>query len=88
MNNNPKYHHCPPRMDDARHFTDYRPNCVVNNLIQVQNQIGDNYHYRQFLVNNASKLMELNDLYATKRNYCSTCDAPEMQGTKMKPLRN
>ena len=49
MNNNPKYNNCPPRMDDGRHFTDYRPNCFVNNLIQTQNRVTDSYYYRQFL---------------------------------------
>ena len=34
-NNNKNYASCPPRMDDGRHFTDYRPNCFVNNLIHV-----------------------------------------------------
>ena len=48
MNNNPKYNNC-LRMDDGRHFTDYRPNCFVNNLIQTQNRITDSYYYRQFL---------------------------------------
>ena len=31
---NNKYFNCPPRMDDGRHFTDYRPNDRVNNLIR------------------------------------------------------
>ena len=44
MNNNPKYTIRPPRMDDGRHFTDYRPNCFVNNLIQTQNRITDSYY--------------------------------------------
>ena len=67
MNNNPNYNNCPPRMDDGRHFTDYRPNCFVNNLIQTQNRITDSYYYRQFLQENASKLIELNRLYAVKK---------------------
>ena len=87
-NNNKNYASCPPRMDDGRHFTDYRPNCFVNNLIQSQNNITDSYKYRMFLQENASKLMELNRLYAVKRNYCDSCDAPEMKNTKMRPLRN
>ena len=88
MNNNPKYNNCPPRMDDGRHFTDYRPNCLVNNLVQTQNDIKDSYHYRMFLTENADKLMELNRLYAVKRNYCSTCDAPKVSYSDMRPLKN
>ena len=49
MNNNPKYNNCPPRMSDGRHFTDYRPNCMVNNLVQTQNNVPDTYQYRLFL---------------------------------------
>ena len=30
---NNKYFNCPPRMDDGRHFTDYRPNCHSTNVI-------------------------------------------------------
>jgi len=88
MNNNPKYNNCPPRMDDGRHFTDYRPNCFVNNLIQTQNRVTDSYYYRQFLQENASKLIELNRLYAVKRNYCSTCDSEKVKYSAMDPLRN
>jgi len=88
MNNNPKYNNCPPRMDDGRHFTDYRPNCLVNNLVQTQNEIKDSYHYRMFLTENADKLMELNRLYSVKRNYCSTCDASQVSHSDMKPLKN
>ena len=33
---NNKYFNLPPRMDDARHFTDYRPNCVMNNLLSKE----------------------------------------------------
>ena len=36
---NNKYFDCPPRMDDARHFTDYRPNRDVNNKIRHNNKI-------------------------------------------------
>ena len=36
---NNKYFKCPPRMDDGRHFTDYRPNCHVNNLVRANNKI-------------------------------------------------
>ena len=28
---NNKYFNCPPRMDDGRHFTDYRSSCDTNN---------------------------------------------------------
>ena len=37
---------------------------------------------------NASKLIELNRLYAVKRNYCSTCDSEKVKYSAMDPLRN
>ena len=32
-----KHFDCPPRMDDGRHFTDYRSNCHINNLVRSNN---------------------------------------------------
>ena len=57
---NNKYFKCPPRMSDGRHFTDYRLNCGVNNLIENNQQITSSYQYRQHLTHNATKLMDLN----------------------------
>ena len=37
---NNKYAKCPPRMDDGRHFTDYRPNHEINKHIIENNKIG------------------------------------------------
>ena len=88
MNNNPKYQGCPARMSDGRHFTDYRPNCHLNGLIQSQNNIKNSYHYRNFLQDNGSKLMDMNKNHAINKNYCDSCDAVAMENSKMKPLRN
>ena len=33
-----KHLQCPPRMDDGRHFTDYRPNCELNANIKLDNK--------------------------------------------------
>lgn len=74
MNNVPKYNQCPPRMDDGRHFTDYRPRCVVDGTIRSQNNINNNFDYRMFLINNGVKMMELNRYDAYKKNKCENCD--------------
>ena len=50
------YASAPPRMADGRHFTDYRPNCHLNNRIQTENQVSNSYEYRMFLTRNASDL--------------------------------
>ena len=53
---NNKHFNCPPRMDDARHFTDYRPNCHINNLVRANNAIMNSHEYRMFLSNNAENI--------------------------------
>ena len=72
-----KYNSCPPRMDDARHFTDYRPNCTINNIIKLKNNNINSHDYRQFLIANASKIMELNRKSICDLNCCGPCDFKE-----------
>ena len=72
---NNKYFNCPPRMDDARHFTDYRPECYVNNLIRMNSGILGSHEYRQYLIKNANKLMDANRQHAQKVNGCGPCDS-------------
>lgn len=75
---NNKYFNCPPRMADGRQFTDYRPNCYVNNLLRYNNRTMSSYEYRQFLVNNADELRKINNMYASEKNACAPCDAPQI----------
>jgi hypothetical protein len=84
---NNKWFSCPPRMDDARHFTDYRPNCHMNNLVRTNNEIVNSYDYRQFLTRNADKLIDLNRAYAVSKNGCGPCMVPYNTGT-MLPEQN
>ena len=72
---NNKYFNCPPRMNDGRQFTDYRPNCYVNNLIRMTNSIPGSYEYRQFLINNAEDLMQVNREYIQEKSGCHPCNA-------------
>ena len=67
---NNRYSKLPPRMADGRHFTDYRPNCLVNGLLQKHNNTNTNQKYRKFLADNANKLIDLNWTYACQKN-CS-----------------
>ena len=80
---NNKYFKCPPRMSDGRHFTDYRPMCYVNNLVNANNGIVNSFQSRQFLTNNATKLMDLNRTYACQKNCCGPCVKPYNQGTML-----
>ena len=80
---NNKYAKCPPRMDDGRHFTDYRPNCHINNLVRANNAILNSHQYRMFLQHNGDKLMNLNRTYACQKNCCGPCAPEYNQGTML-----
>lgn len=71
---NNKYFNCPPRMDDGRHFTDYRPNCHLENVVRENNHIFNSFQYRMFLMHNADKIMDINRKYACDMNCCGPCD--------------
>ena len=70
---NNRYFTCPPRMADGRHFTDYRPQCDVNNLMVSNNRIMNSNEYRQFLIQNADSLMDMNRAYTVQMNSCGPC---------------
>ena len=70
---NNKHLQCPPRMSDARHFTDYRPSCHINDLIRADNNISNGLHYRVFLQQNANALMDRNRQIACQLNCCGPC---------------
>jgi len=72
---NNKYFSSPCRMDSGRAFTDYRPNSYVNDLIRYSNKVPSSYNYRQFLIANASKIMNLNQKYAVLKNGNDMCNA-------------
>lgn len=55
------------KMHDGRAFTDYRPRCTVQ--FQMKNETSKNsFESRQFLMNNAEKLMQANE-DIVKNNY-------------------
>lgn len=80
---NNKHFKCPPRMDDGRHFTDYRPNCYMNNLVQESGDIHNSTQMRMYLTHNAVDLMQLNRRKACDRNCCGPCQKPYQSGTMM-----
>ncbi len=73
---NNKHFGCPPRMDDGRHFTDYRPSCHINNIIRTGNNVMNSFQYRTFLTRNAEELMNVNRNYACQKNCCGPCQEP------------
>ena len=72
---NNKYPDCPAIMDDGRAFTDYRSSCYINDMIRVKNGLQNSYDYRQFLINNGSKLINTVRLYNIEKTSCTPCDA-------------
>lgn len=80
---NNKFFNCPPRMSDGRHFTDYRPSCDLNNLIASNNNLVSSYDYRQYLIQNSDKLMDINRGYSVQMNSCGPCVQPYEQGTML-----
>jgi hypothetical protein len=72
---NNKYFDSPARMDDGRIFTDYRPNHTVNDMIRYSNNIMSSYEYRQFLINNGAKIMDINNKYTLEKAGNGSCNA-------------
>ena len=70
---NSKFSNCPARMDDARHFCDYRSSDFVNDLIKADNNISNSLQYRMFLQQNGNALMDRNRQIACKLNCCGPC---------------
>ena len=68
---NNKYQKCPARMDDGRHFTDYRPNCYLDTLVSIPSK--SNYEARQFMIHNGSDIMKANYQNAYQKNSCGPC---------------
>ena len=66
---------CPARMSDGRSMTDYRPSNYINDLIRADNNISNSLHYRVFLQNNASALMDRHRQVACQQNCCGPCPA-------------
>ena len=82
---NNKYFDCPPRMSDGRHFTDYRPNCHVVDLLRADNNISNSYQSRKFLQENAVTLMDKNREIACAKNCCAPCVDEGFTGSTMLP---
>ena len=73
---NNKHFQCPQRMDDGRHFTDYRPNCHLNNLIRVEGKTLNSFEYRMYLTRNANNIIQSNRVNNCSKNCCGPCQKP------------
>ena len=66
---------------DGRAFTEYRSFSQIDNQIKSSNNISNNYEYKQFLQQNAEKLMQVDRVSSSKKNDVPRCDC-----TKCKKL--
>jgi hypothetical protein len=71
---NNKYNHLPARMDDGRHFTDYRPSNVVHDKLKKDNKIMTTHDVRLFLVHNAENIINKNSQISFINNGSTKCD--------------
>ena len=79
-----KHFNCPPHMADGRHFTDYRPRCLINlATTTVENNTMNSYEFRQYLVHNADNIMRQNKIAVYQENLCGPCMDPYDIGTML-----
>jgi hypothetical protein len=54
----------PPIMADGRNYASWQPEAVINQRIQQQEHINNNWSYRQYLQNHGLQIMEYNNMEA------------------------
>jgi len=54
----------PPIMSDGRNYASWQPDAVINQRIQKQEGINNNWSYRQYLQKNGLKVMQYNNAEA------------------------
>jgi len=74
--------HCPPRVSDGRHFTDYHPRDTLNDYYQTLLHTKNNEHqYRKELQNKGMFIRDGNLKYFMNTNKCDCktfpCDIKE-----------
>jgi len=65
------YLSAPPLMSDGRNFANWQTGGELDNIIKKNQNINNNSEYRKYLINNADKIIELNQLEAC--NNCGCC---------------
>ena len=65
------YKSAPPLMSDGRNFASWLPGNEIDKIIKKDAGIKNNSEYRLYLINNADKIVQLNQLEAC--NDCGCC---------------
>ena len=73
----------PPIMADGRNYSSWQPEAVINEKIQKDAKITTSWAYRQYLTNNASKIMQYNNVEA-----CQALGLPSHFSTNATPSSN
>jgi len=76
------YNSAPPLMSDGRNFANWQPGMEIDNILKKQANITDNTQYRLYLIHNADKIVQLNQLEA-----CNNCGCCPYYNTN-KPISN
>ena len=75
----------PPIMDDGRNYAKWQPGAAINQQIREENNIKSNWQYRQYLTNNADKIIKSNQVAACDN--CCYCPAEyNSQSTSNSPF--
>ena len=61
----------PARMNDARQFTDYRANCLINNNVSMK---PTSWFFRQDLIKNTDKYHQQFLTNMEEKTKCNTCN--------------
>ena len=66
-----------PRYISYANFTDYRPNCFIENDIQTKNGIKNSFDYRMFLIKNTERLIkEASEQFKDEKCvFCPVCQS-------------
>lgn len=84
INNNTDANHsisCPARMADGRAYTDYRPRCMTQYV--MNNKAMSSFEQRQYLIRNADNIIHHNVAAAYTANACGPCVEPYDVGTML-----
>ena len=73
---NNKFIDCPALMADGRAFTDYRSSCEVNN--DLRSGQTNSLEYRNYLINNATSLLNTQQGDMEKKLSCGSCKNTDM----------
>jgi hypothetical protein len=72
----------PAMMDEGNLYTDWNSACKMNNEIKQSAGLNNNYNYRQWLINNATNVMQTNYTSAMGQSCVYNTPTPPTQTSK------